>query len=118
MNKVVEQSEVATVERERRADMLRRLRAQGAGPYAPKDLRQLGIYGGAAGIWVDKANTAATTGARTGVTVSVLHTGEHYPDDLSESGLIYHYPETDRPPNRDQNEIDATKAAKQLRLPV
>lgn len=108
----------AVAERERRADMLRQLRNDGLGPYAPSRLRQLGIYGGAAGTWVDKANTATTTGTATGVTVSVLHTGEHYPDDLSESGLIYHYPETNRPLSRDQNEVDATKAAKHLALPL
>jgi hypothetical protein len=56
--------------------------------------------------------------APNGVTVSILHTGEHYPDDLSDSGLIYHYPTTNRPSARDQNEIDATKAAKRLRLPI
>jgi putative restriction endonuclease len=32
--------------------------------------------------------------------------------------VIYHYPKTARPPGRDQNEIDATKAARRLGLPV
>jgi hypothetical protein len=52
------------------------------------------------------------------IAVSILHTGEHYPDDLSEEGLIYHYPETRRPPGRDRSEIDATKAAAELKLPI
>jgi putative restriction endonuclease len=109
---------IAAIERERRSNLRRQLRATGPGPYAPSQLRELGIYGGAAGIWVDRQNTAVTPEASHGVTVSILHTGQHYPDDLSESGLIYHYPKTNRPPRRDQNEVDATKVAKQLLLPI
>ena len=41
-----------------------------------------------------------------------------YRCDLSEEGLIYHYPETRRPPGRDRSEIDATKAAAELKLPI
>jgi len=108
----------AAVERERRNELLRQIRSRGPGPYKPADLRELRIYNGAAGIWVDKQNTVIAPDALQGVTVSILHTGEHYPDDLSESGLIYHYPTTNRPPIRDQNEVDATKAAKRLQLPI
>jgi putative restriction endonuclease len=81
-------------------------------------LRQLGIYGGAQGIWVDKARTASLSPDGNGVTVSILHTGRHYPDDLSEDGVIYHYPDTDRPPARDRAEVEATKMAGRLGLPV
>ena len=51
-------------------------------------LRSALVYGGAQGIWVDKKKTtdALTTDGH-GVTVSMLHTGRHYPDDLSEGGL-------------------------------
>ena len=38
------------------------------------------------------------------MTVSVLHTGRHYPDELSDEGLIYHYPQTDRSGGRDVGE--------------
>jgi hypothetical protein len=48
----------------------------------------------------------------------LLHTGSSYADDLSEDGLIYHYPKTKRPPGRDLSEIEATKAAGSLGLPV
>src|SRR5262245_12683837 len=106
------------VERERRNEMLRQIRSRGPGPYKPADLRELGIYNGAAGTWVDKQNTVMAREAPQGVTVAILHTGEHYPDDLSGSGLIYHYPTTNRGGSRDQNEIDATKAAKHLQLPI
>ena len=53
-----------------------------------------------------------------GVTVSVLHTGRHYPDDLADTAILYHYPRTQRAPSQDQGEIRATKAARALGLPV
>jgi hypothetical protein len=91
----------------------------GGGPerVAPGLLRSLGIYGGASGIWSDVARTRGIAGADA-VTVGVLHTGRHYPDDLADSAALYHYPETRRPPGRDRSEIEATKAAGTLRLPV
>jgi putative restriction endonuclease len=70
------------------------------------------------GIWVDKAHTAITEAAPEGVTVSILHTGRHYPDDLSDDGVIYHYPKTSRPPSRDAGEVQATKNAKNLQIPI
>ncbi len=85
---------------------------------APSRLRELGIYGGAQGCWVDKKRTQHLTDDRTGVTVRVLHTGRHYADDLSENEILYHYPRTGRPPARDRLEIEATKAAGRLGLPV
>ena len=88
------------------------------GALDPLALRDLGIYGGAQGIWVDKRRTSALTADATGVTVGILHTGRHYPDELSEEGLIYHYPDTGRPAARDLAEVRATKAAKTLSLPI
>ena len=81
-------------------------------------LRELRIYGGAQGIWVDKARTGGLTEGGTGVTVSVLHTGRHYPDDLTASDIVYHYPRTNRGAARDKGEVEATKAARHLGLPV
>jgi hypothetical protein len=57
----------------------------------PTTLHSMRMYGGAQGIWVDKKTTAPLSADGQGVTVSILHTGRHYPDDLSEDGLIYHY---------------------------
>ena len=93
---------------------------QSGGPQdvRPQLLRQLGVYGGAQGIWVDKARTSALSDDATGLTVGLLHTGQHYPDDFSESGVLYHYPETGRPAGRDRSEIEATKAAGIHGLPV
>jgi putative restriction endonuclease len=107
-----------TEEQQRRSFMLSQLRASGLGPYSPAVIRDLRIYGGAAGIWVDRATTSVTTDDPIGAAVSVNHTGEHYPDDLSDTGLIYHYPVTRRPGLTDSNEIDATKRTRDLGLPL
>jgi putative restriction endonuclease len=111
---------VAPVAEERYRRNLWESLLQAAGPkgVSSAELRRLRIYGGAQGIWVDKERTARLTEDGKGVTVSVLHTGAAYADDLSEDGVIYHYPDTDRPPGRDLAEIDATKAAGRLGLPV
>src|SRR5262249_3348717 len=101
-----------------RRSMWQRLGEHG-GPkgVAPAVLRELGIYGGAQGVWVDKARTSQLTEDRVGITVGLLHTGSSYPDDLSEDGVLYHYPETSRR-GRDVAEVTATKAAGRLGLPV
>jgi hypothetical protein len=80
--------------------------------------RELGVYGGGQGIWVNKQVTGSLTGDGTGVTVGVLHTGRSYADDLSSDGVLYYYPDTNRPPGRDLSEVNATKAAGTLSLPV
>ena len=79
-------------------------------------MRELGIYGGASGVWNDAARTRGI-GDADSVTVGLLHTGRHYADDLSDDALLYHYPDTARP-GKDRSEIEATKAAARLRLPV
>jgi len=84
---------------------------------APGLLRELGIYGGAQGIWVDKVRTGKINLDRGGITVAVLHTGSSYDDDLAEDCMLYHYPQTRRPPSRDLAEVNATKAAGRLQLP-
>ncbi|WP_263834406.1 HNH endonuclease [Salinibacter sp.] len=81
-------------------------------------VRELGIYRGQAGIWRDKDQTAELTGGESGATVSVLHTGQSYADDLSEGGVIYHYPDTGRVGSRDENEVEATKNACRLEIPI
>ncbi len=85
---------------------------------SPAILHDLGIYGGAQGIWVDKARTGKLAENGNGVTVSLTHSGKSYPDDWSEDGVIYHYPDTHRSPGRDVSEIEATKNAGRLGLPV
>lgn len=84
----------------------------------PGRLREFRIYGGAQGVWVDKARTSPAIGEPDGATVAILHTGRHYPDDLSDDAVIYHYPLTERPPGRDAAEVQATKNSMRLELPV
>jgi putative restriction endonuclease len=105
-------------ERARREAMWGSLLAAG-GPsgLAPRLLREVGVYGGAQGVWVDTDRTRGIDGAG-GITVSLLHTGRHYADELSADGVLYHYPRTGRPTGRDRSEVDATKSAGRLRLPV
>jgi hypothetical protein len=78
-------------------------------------LTDLRIRRGGRGIYVDKERTNAVTPE--GVTVSVLHTGRTYADDLHSDGILYHYPRTRRP-GTDTAEVEATKAAGRLELPV
>jgi hypothetical protein len=81
-----------------------------------EEVRDLGIYGGASGVWVNKSRTQEL--APEGVVVGLLHTGRHYDDDIDENGVLYHYPTTQRPKARDENEIQSIKNAKALNLPV
>ena len=79
----------------RRREMWKRLHEAGGPTHVRAQLlRELGIYGGAQGCWVDKERTKAV--APEGVTVGLLHTGATYPDDLSDDGVLYHYPVTGR----------------------
>jgi hypothetical protein len=68
-------------ERQRRKEMWEELIAQG-GPkdVSPHLLRELRIYGGYQGIWVDREKTEGLTNSGLGVTIGLLHTGGHYPD--------------------------------------
>jgi hypothetical protein len=106
-------------EKDHRLQLWERLRVPGeTRGVEPSILRNAGIYGGAQGVWVDPARTSSIVGEGKGITVSLLHTGSSYADDLSEDGLIYHYPRTKRPAGRDISEIEAPKAAGRLGLPV
>ena len=80
-------------------------------------LRDLGIYGGGQGIWVDKATTGSASPDGSGVAVGLLHTGQ-YCNDLSPDGAIYRYRRTARAVKRDLDEISAVKNAGLLGLPV
>jgi putative restriction endonuclease len=102
----------------RRLDLWNTISHERLDDLEPKRLRDLGIYGGAQGIWVDKVHTASPETGPDGVTVAILHTGRHYADDLSDDGVIYHYPTTSRPAARDAAEVQATKNAMIHRIPI
>ena len=105
-------------ERERRLKLWNSIAQEDLTDIQPQRLRDLGIYGGAQGIWVDKTHTSSPDIGPDGATVAILHTGRHYPDDLSDNGVIYHYPKTSRPPSRDIAEVQATKNAMTHGLPI
>jgi putative restriction endonuclease len=110
-------SDIANKERTRRLGLWEKFCAENDHDDVEKQtLRDLGIYGGAQGIWYDKKTTSKVI--ESGLTVSILHTGVDYEDDLFDDGLIYDYPSTDRPPGRDKAEIQATKAASNLGMPI
>jgi hypothetical protein len=110
--------EAIQVERKRREEMWRTLISEGE-PVAvsPARLRTLRFYGGAAGIWTDSQETTSALVA-SGITVSFLHRGTRYVDDIWDDGLLYHYPNTARNGDQDTKEIEATKWAKRLGLPL
>ena len=112
-------SEQVSSENTRRRSLWDSLIAAG-GPNgsAPSLLRELGIYGGAQGIWVDKRITGSMSSDGAGIAVGLLHTGSAYDDDLFEDGVIYHFPVTKRLGRRDTSETAALRNLFELRLPV
>ena len=94
--------------KEERLKLWNKIKTIPEGEVEPSLIRELSIYKGQSGICRDKS----------GVTISLLHTGRHFPDDIFESGLLYHYPETDRRGAYDQNEIDSTKECHRLNIPL
>jgi len=79
-------------------------------------VRALGLYNGYRGVWVDKKRTASAW-TPSGITIGVRHDGSSYADRLSETGLIYKFPETEKP-GYDQMEVQATRTAMHLGLPI
>ncbi|MGA2120930.1 MAG: HNH endonuclease [Methanoregula sp.] len=116
---IKEKSKIS-IERDYRIKIWRELQTlDNARNLSPKVLReQYRIYRGAAGIWCDKERTTPLSEDEFGISVSVLHTGKSYPDDLTEDSIVYHYPKTNRPKNFDHNEIEATKNAKRFQVPL
>jgi len=84
----------------------------------PSHLNENFIYRGSAGIYSNKELTSVLSADGIGVTLSILHSGKHYPDEVTSDGLLYHYPKTNRSKSHDQNEIIATKNAGRLELPI
>jgi putative restriction endonuclease len=105
-------------ELKRRLDLWGELKVRG-GPddVEPRLIKQLGIHRGQQGVYRELDVTSAVSGKPAGVAVGLRHTGTSYPDDLSEDGVIYHYPETSRG-QRDTLEIVAIKACGVLGLPL
>lgn len=84
----------------------------------PSKLRDLGIYGGAAGVWVNSGVTRGVVSPSSGVAVSILHTGKNYSDNMSSDGIDYDFPNTNRKGSHDQNEIQALKNCFESKVPL
>jgi hypothetical protein len=110
-------SETVEAEREWRLAVWENLlaRRDSDGLVTADAVRTVGAYGNYRGIWADKSRTERVH--PDGVTIGLKHTGQHYPDDLDDHGVLYHYPVT-RQPGRDRGEVNATKAAATLKLPL
>jgi hypothetical protein len=105
-------------ERNRRFGLWETLcKAGGPEGVPPALIKTLGIIRGQQGIFRDKTVTSQITPNGPGITVGVRHTGQTYADELTDEGVIYHYPLTNRR-NRDANEIEATKLCGKLNLPL
>jgi len=81
----------------------------------PADLQELRIFKGGRGIWWDKEVTGGHFSP--GATVSLLHTGRHYDDDLEDDFAFYHYPST-RQATHDKNDIESTRNVMEMQLPL
>src|SRR5688572_5865948 len=111
--------QVVKDELERRLNLWRELKAHdGPDGILPELIKQLGIHRGEQGVFRESDKTSLVSGTQAGITVGLLHTGRVYADDLSDDGVIYHYPSTRRPGRHDANEIAAIKACGDLGLPL
>jgi hypothetical protein len=113
--------DLAVIENEKkwRRDLLNELGGRPANfAIEPALLRDWGIYGGQQGVWIDKKRTVSLSEDGNGFAVGLLHKGNTYPDDFDETGVIYHYPDTNRPRSRDIGEIEAVKNCFRWQVPV
>jgi hypothetical protein len=99
-----------------RLEQYRELQQHPNWPIIPNaEINERKIYFGGRGIWFDKTRTEKIIPG--GIAVGLLHTGHHYPDDVSESSILYHYPETETV-GRDISEVNSIKNAATLKLPI
>lgn len=81
----------------------------------PTTLNAYDLYRPQRGIWTHRKRTAAIRHG--GITVGVMHSGAHYPDDFGDHSALYSYPRTQQR-GLDAAEIAATKATAELQLPI
>lgn len=110
-------ADVLSAELMRREGMWQQIRESEQPDAVPAGtLNDMRLFRGGRGIYVDAETTRGVLGSD-GVTVSFLHNGSSYADELSPGGVRYHYPKTERP-GRDRAEISASKAAYRAALPI
>ncbi len=115
-----EQRDAAVADELRRREAMWRRLIQLApnGQFTSKQLDNVGIrpFKTGQGIYRDQGATQVI--ASEGVTLSLLDTGTAYEDSFDDDAGEYHFPATNRKVPRDANEINATKNAGRLALPV
>ena len=82
------------------------------------EIQNLGIYKGQAGIYRSLPETKAIVNNGFGMAMGLSHSGKHYPDEVSDDFIIYHYPKTERPGDYDLNEIESTKNCMRHNVPL
>ena len=85
-------------------------------PLVADEVREIGCYNGARGIWRDKNSTSDLTPSGNGVCVGISSRGKYEDEILEETGT-YDYPST-KSSTYDQGDIDSMRAAQELGLPV
>ena len=80
------------------------------------EVREIGCYNGARGIWRDKKSTSDLTPSGHGICVGISSRGK-YEDEIDEDIGIYDYPLTEKP-GHDEGDIDSMRSALELGLPV
>ena len=91
-------------------------RIQEERPLVADEVREVGCYNGARGIWRDKKSTSDLTPSGNGVCVGISSRGKYEDEILEETGT-YDYPAT-KSSTYDQGDIDSMRAALELGLPV
>ena len=82
-----------------------------------EDVRRIGCYGSARGVWRDAAKTTGhLTDSGNGVCIGVLSVGR-YDDNIDGGSGTYDYPSTDSK-GYDEGDIDSLRSALALDLPV
>jgi hypothetical protein len=74
-----------------------------------------GLHAGQRGIYRDTNRTGSIVSD--GIAVGLLHTGKHYSDELTDSGIVYHYPRT-KSATTDEREIQSLRNAALNGVPV
>lgn len=105
-----ERTNAIEAERARRESLWRMLRERGGPTNVPSTVvREAGLYRGYRGVYADLANTRSEAFPN-GIALTVLDLGKAYANEMTDEGVIYHFPVTARP-GRDQAEIEALRAA-------
>jgi len=110
-------ADLVDAERRRRTLMWEAVqRIQQERPLVADEVREIGCYNGARGIWRDKKSTSDLTPSGNGICVGISSRGK-YDDEIDDETGTYDYPGT-QSTTYDQGDIDSMRSALKLGLPV